>query len=70
MNDPLVPVNRKMDPVIRECFCCECGLIAPSWFHRNFIMHSDGFTCIWCMRFEDGRVLLDLPPKPSGPYRT
>jgi hypothetical protein len=26
-----------------------CGKIAPSWFHTDFVMFSDGFVCIDCL---------------------
>lgn len=64
--DPMVPVNRKVAPQLQECYCSSCGLIAPSWFHRNFVMYEGGFRCVWCA-FPSS--LVDFGGKPVGPYR-
>lgn len=56
-----VPVN------IRGCICRECGRVAPSWFHKDFLM-SDGFICIWCAFPPEHceRIGID-PPAPPDP---
>lgn len=43
-----IPTDPSKPAHIRECYCDTCGLVAPSWFHRDFILHGHGFTCIWC----------------------
>jgi hypothetical protein len=67
------PVNPGVQESIRECYCDTCGLIASSWFHSNFMLHRDGFTCIWCSFPADHEVWQrregGAPTKPSGPYR-
>lgn len=44
----MVPINKERAEPIRACFCRECGRVAPSWFHSDFIMGHDGFVCKWC----------------------
>ncbi len=67
-----IPEMADVPPNIRECYCRTCGLIAPSWFHSDFIL-GDGFECIWCV-FPEGHEVWEKkeggqPPKPVGPYR-
>ena len=64
MEEYPVPYRGDVHAGIRECFCDTCGLIAPTWFHSNFVLHGTGFTCIWC-----ALPHLDNSPKPIGPYR-
>ena len=48
MNPPTA--KRDVPEKIRECFCDRCGRVAPSWFHSDFLMHRDGFTCVDCIK--------------------
>lgn len=62
--DSRVPTSPGRPEAIRECFCRECGLIAPSWFHKDFILYGDGFRCIWCSFSH--RPDLVSSPKPTN----
>ena len=42
------PLNPNVPEPIRECFCIVCGRVAPSWFHSDFVLGHDGFTCVPC----------------------
>lgn len=57
------PTSKKeRHEAIRECFCRECGMIAPSWFHSDFILGRHGFTCVWCAFPRDVGA---MGPKPT-----
>lgn len=57
-----IPTSNNRPPHLRECFCSKCGMVAPSWFHSDFIMFGGGFVCQWC-NFPDREDLTG--PKPT-----
>lgn len=60
--------KREVPERIRECFCMECGRIAPSWFHRDFLLKSDGFLCMWCAFPPEHCEKMGYPiPEPPDP---
>ena len=62
---PEIPIREDVPEAIRACFCRECGLIAPWWFHSDFVLGHDGFTCIWCA-FPSELVTRPKPPGALG----
>lgn len=62
------PLRLDVHERIRECFCKECGRVAPSWFHRDFLLGHDGFTCIWCAFPPEHCKKIGIdPPEPPDP---